>query len=145
MKDRSKGKIEKMTEWMGSVPSLAVHTLAFIAAFAVGVFSVAPWDMVLLVLTTAVSLEAIYLAIFIQMTVNRQSIELQEVSEDVEVIQKEVEEIGDDVEDIQEDVEEITEEEKEAEMRELKQAVTMETLAHDMQRILVEIEGLKKK
>ncbi len=152
-KNRTKSKIERTTEWMGSIPSLVVHTIAFIAAFAVGVFDFAPWDMVLLVLTTAVSLEAIYLALFIQMTVNRQGQELQEVSEDVEdiqediedisedveEIQKDVEEISEDVEDIQEDVEDISEEEPS------QQAATLESLARDMQRILLEIESLKKK
>ncbi len=75
----------------------------------VAIFHYAPWDMVLLIVTTVVSLEAIYLAIFIQMTVNRQAKELHDVSEDVEEIQEEVEEISKDVEEISEDVEDIQE------------------------------------
>jgi peptidoglycan hydrolase CwlO-like protein len=77
---------------------------------------------VLLFLTTIVSLEAIYLSIFIQMTVNQQAKELEEVSEDIEEIQedvegiqKDVDEIQEDVEEIQEDVEEIQEEVKDQE------------------------------
>lgn len=100
---------ERLTSWIGSIPSLLVHTLAFASAFLVAVFHYAPWDMVLLLVTTVVSLEAIYLAIFIQMTVNRQAKELHEVSEDVEEIQEDVEEISKDVEEISEDMEEISE------------------------------------
>jgi uncharacterized membrane protein len=60
----------RATRWVGSTQSLLVHTVLFLVAFilvAVGV----PVDRVLLVLTTIVSLEAIYLSIFIQMSVNR--------------------------------------------------------------------------
>lgn len=68
------------------------------------------FDKILLILTTLVSLEAIYLSIFIQMTVNKHSEELEEVSEDIEEIQEDVDEIQENIEDIQEDVEKTTEE-----------------------------------
>ena len=62
----------QLTQWVGTPLSIILHTLFFIGIFALSLFG---WtlDKILLVLTTAVSLEAIYLAIFIQMTVNRQS------------------------------------------------------------------------
>ncbi|MEK7613959.1 MAG: DUF1003 domain-containing protein [Patescibacteria group bacterium] len=101
------GMYEKITHWMGSPSSIAVHTLAFLGAFMVGVLGVAPWDMVLLVLTTVVSLEAIYLALFIQMTVNRNTMSLREVEKDVDEIQEDIEEIHENVEEISEDVEDI--------------------------------------
>jgi methyl-accepting chemotaxis protein len=66
-------------------------------------------DQILLVLTTAVSLEAIYLAIFIQMTVNRQETRLHEVGEDIDEIHEDVEELGKDIDEIQEDLGEISE------------------------------------
>lgn len=100
---------EKITRWTGSPSSIALHTVVFICAFLVGVFGVAPWDMVLLVLTTIVSLEAIYLALFIQMTVNRNTMALREVEKDVDEIQEDIEEIQEDVEDISEDVEGMSE------------------------------------
>lgn len=62
----------KITAWVGSTGSLILHTLLFIASFGLTLFGVS-FDTVLLILTTAVSLEAIYLAIFIQRSVNRQS------------------------------------------------------------------------
>lgn len=62
----------------------------------------------MLILTTVVSLEAIYLSIFIQITVNHQAMKLTAVSEDVEEISEDVEEISEDVEGISEDVEEIS-------------------------------------
>ncbi|MCC6323696.1 DUF1003 domain-containing protein, partial [Candidatus Nomurabacteria bacterium] len=64
-------------------------------------------DKILLVVTTLVSLEAIYLSIFIQMSVNRQARKLHAVARDVEEIQEDVEEIQEDVEGIEKDVDEI--------------------------------------
>jgi low affinity Fe/Cu permease len=130
--------VDKVTGWVGSPASVFLHTIVFAAAFAIGLFDYAPWDMVLLVLTTAVSLEAIYLAIFIQMTVNRHTKSLQEVEEDIDEIQEDVDEIQEDVDEIQEDVEEDNKLEE-------KEAATLESLARDMRSILSEIEELKKK
>ncbi|MBP6860027.1 MAG: DUF1003 domain-containing protein [Candidatus Pacebacteria bacterium] len=100
---------DNATTWVGSPASVIAHTAFFIVAFLAGVIGFAEWDMVLLVLTTLVSLEAIYLAIFIQMSVNRQARELEEVSEDIDEIQEDIDEIQEDVEEISEDVEEISE------------------------------------
>lgn len=58
-----------------------------------------------MILTTAVSLEAIYLAIFIQMTVNRTTESLAGVEEDIDDIQEDIDDIQEDVsEDSIEDV-----------------------------------------
>lgn len=103
--------VDDVTGWIGSRASLVVHTAIFVASFGAAFFGFVPWDRMLLVVTTIVSLEAIYLSIFIQMTVNRQAREIQEVSEDVEEIQESVEELGENVEDIQDDIEEIAEDE----------------------------------
>jgi len=100
---------KKITQWIGSPQSILVHTIFFIVIFSLRFFDVSSSD-VLLILTTIVSLEAIYLSIFIQMTVNKHAEELEEVSEDIEEIQKDVDEIQEDVDEIQEDVEEIHEE-----------------------------------
>ena len=151
--------VERITSWTGSVPSLMVHTLAFFGAFALGVFQIASWELVLLVLTTIVSLEAIYLAILIQMTVNRNTAQLREVEHDIDEIQEDVEELGEDMgeiqedvediqedlEEIQEDVEEMTEEEKEEEERKQNQKITLEQLTGDVRRVLADLEALREK
>jgi len=98
----------RATRWVGSTGSLVLHTAIFFLSFLLFFLGV-PFDSILLVLTTIVSLEAIYLSIFIQMSVNRQTKQLREVSRDVEEIQEDVEGIQEDVEGIQEDVEEIQE------------------------------------
>jgi peptidoglycan hydrolase CwlO-like protein len=166
------GRIERIIAWIGSPASLAIHTIAFIAFFAASIFGLVNWDLMLLVLTTIVSLEAIYLAIFIQMSVNRQSISLREVEEDVGDIQEDIEELGEnveelgenvedlkeDVEDIQEDIGEISEDLKEdggevsadaaqmseAELRETKQAEMLEALTNDVRAILRSLESMKR-
>lgn len=78
----------KLTEMVGTPLSLIVHTLLFAGIFALRYLGVTT-DYILLILTTAVSLEAIYLSIFIQMTVNRNTESLEEVEEDIEDIQEE--------------------------------------------------------
>src|ERR1700761_3635872 len=88
--DTMKG-IEKLIVWVGSPASLVIHTIVFAVFFAASLLKLVAWELMLLVLTTAVSLEAIYLAIFIQMSVNRQGASLREVEEDVESIQENVE------------------------------------------------------
>ncbi len=107
---RQKQKIDIMSEgvsrWIGSSTSLVLHTALFVIAFILPFFGVR-FETVLLVMTTIVSLEAIYLSIFIQMSVNRQAKELELVSEDIEEIQEDVEEIQQDVEGIEKDVDEI--------------------------------------
>lgn len=101
--------IERLTTWIGSVPSLVVHTFLFGTTFLVAAVGLAPWDSVLLVVTTIVSLEAIYLAIFIQMSVNRAQQSLAEVEADVAGIEEDIEEISEDIEGIEKDVADIEE------------------------------------
>ena len=145
------GAIERLIVWIGSPASLALHTVLFIAFFAVSILKWVAWDLMLLVLTTIVSLEAIYLAIFIQMSVNRQSISLKEVEEDVEDIQEDIEELGENVEDLKEDVEDIQEdigeisEDGDDEARERKHAEMLETLTRDVSAMLKYLESLKTK
>jgi len=55
------------------------------------------FEHMLIILTTIVSLEAIYLALFIQMTVNKTSEEIEDVGEDIKEIQEDDE--ADDVHD----------------------------------------------
>ena len=142
---------ERVTTWIGSVPSLTLHTLFFLSSFIAAYLKYVPWETMLLVLTTLVSLEAIYLSIFIQMTVNRHQKELEEVSEDVGDIQEDIQEIsedvedlGEDVEDIQEGIQEMTEEEVAEEERKKNQAVSLEQLTNDVKRVLQDLEALKK-
>jgi len=99
---------EKIARNIGSVESLYVHTFFFIVSFLL-IFMGVPADRILLILTTVVSLEAIYLAIFIQMSVNKNTKSLEEVEEDLDEIQVDLDEIAEDVEDIQEDIDEIEE------------------------------------
>ncbi len=152
--ERSKIKLEKSadkaTRWIGSTSSLVVHTVLFAGAFALAFLGLG-LDRVLLVLTTIVSLEAIYLSIFIQMSVNKNTKDIEiiqedveEIQEDVEGIEKDVDEIQKDVEEIQEDVEDIEEdstEDQKIEMKEAQAITAIQTILSQLQR---EIEQLKK-
>ena len=93
------------TRWIGSPKSISVHTFLFAVSFGAAWTGFVDEDRMLLILTTIVSLEAIYLAIFIQMTINEQAKDIDEIQEDIEEIQE-------DVDEIQEDVEEMSEEDK---------------------------------
>ncbi len=106
-KDPFEKKALKVTRWIGSPMSVVVHTIVFMGSFATAVFGVLPLDRMLLILTTLVSLEAIYLSLFIQMTVNYQGETIEEVEHDIDEIQEDIDEIQEDVEEILEDVEEV--------------------------------------
>ena len=105
--------LEKVTDgvmwWIGSIPSLIVHSIVFATAFLMPVFGIVSVDKMLLVLTTVLSLEAIYLAIFIQMSVNRSQEHIDDIREDIEEIQDDIEEISEDIEEISEDIDDIQE------------------------------------
>jgi uncharacterized protein YoxC len=142
-----KSKLEaislKLTESIGSTTSLAIHTVLFVGIFALHLFGVGFAD-ILLILTTAVSLEAIYLAIFIQMTVNRNTQSLEEVEEDIDEIQEDVEGLEKDIDEIQEGVDEIAESDKIEVVPNLHTVRTLEQIKQDVQKLLDDIEQLKR-
>lgn len=142
---------QRLTSWVGSPASLILHTLVFGGFFLLVVFGLLELETMLLILTTVVSLEAIYLAIFIQMTVNMNTESLREVEEDIDEIQEDVEEINEDIDEIQEDVEEIGEDleelhedDEEEERRDVAQARSIDVLTENVRRILEDLEALKK-
>jgi uncharacterized protein YoxC len=102
----------KATRYIGSLPSLIIHSAFFVGIFALQFFGFS-FDQIMLILTTVVSLEAIYLSIFIQMTVNHQVERIAEVSEDIDDIQEDVEDISEDVEEMSKDIDDIQEDVKE--------------------------------
>jgi len=128
-----------ITRWVGSPMSVVIHTVIFAASFMGVVTHVINFDRMLLILTTVVSLEAIYLAIFIQMTLNNQSQSIAEVSEDVEEIQEDVDYIQQDVEELQEDVEDMTEETP----AEDEQQKALNSISNDLQRLIADVDRLK--
>ncbi len=138
--ERRKIKLEKTadkaTRWIGSTRSLIVHTVLFALAFSLPLFGIG-LDRVLLVLTTILSLEAIYLAIFIQMSVNKNTKDIEIIQEDVEEIQEDVEEIEKDVDEIQKDVDEIQED-----VEEIQEDV--EEIEKDVDEIQEDIEEIEE-
>jgi uncharacterized membrane protein len=155
---------EIVTNWMGSIPSIIIHTVLF-CLFLLSPFLGYDLEKSLLVLTTIVSLEAIYLALFIQISINRQSQTIEEVSEDIEEIQEDIEEVSEeleemsedieeiqeDVEDIQEDVEEIQEEdeleeteEQIEEARKKDQKIRLEKIESILEKLLKDISDARK-
>lgn len=96
---------DRCIHWIGSPASLIVHSLFFITSLTLGVFGV-PWVAVLLVLNTTVSLEAIYLAILIQISINRNTKSLEEVEENIDEIQENVGDIEESLEELELDGEE---------------------------------------
>lgn len=133
-----------ITRWIGSPQSIIVHTILFALSFVFTIVGLVPFEKMLLILTTIVSLEAIYLALFIQMTVNHTTQTIEAVGEDIEDIQEDVDEIQKDVDELQEDVEEITEEEEEEDRRKREQRNTLEQIQTDLRKLMDDIERLKK-
>jgi len=142
----------RATRWLGSPVSIIFHTIFFAISFGLVAYGIA-FDKVLLFVNTIVSFEAIYLSIFIQMSVNRQTKQLREVSKDVEEIhenveemQEDVEEIQEDIDEIQEDVEEIQEEDDGAgEKKELADREMLERIEHSLRDLGKEIAEMKRR
>jgi len=161
LKMRPADALEKLsmraTRWIGSISSLLVHTALFIIFFALYFYGI-NIEKILLVLTTIVSLEAIYLSIFIQMSVNRQSKRLHavardvgeiqedidEIQEDVDEIQEDIDEIQEDVDEIQEDVEDIQEDEENEEIYQKKDEEVMARIEETMKLLVSEISEFKE-
>ena len=94
----------KITRWVGTPTSIIIHTFLFAGAFLAYYFGI-KFETVLLVLTTIVSLEAIYLSLFIQFSVNITKESLEDVEEDLGEIQEDVGALEGGFGEIQEDVE----------------------------------------
>jgi uncharacterized protein YoxC len=141
-----------ITRWVGSLQSIVIHTVIFILSFGTVLLGVFSFDRMLLVLTTILSLEAIYLSLFIQMTVNytTETIEevehdIDEIQEDIDEMQEDVEEIQEDVDEIQEDVEEMSEEDKAEEAREMAEGKTLEQIYDGLKKLMQDVEKLQNK
>lgn len=147
-----------ITRWIGSPTSVVIHTIIFVGFFIAAAEEYIDYEQMLLFLTTIVSLEAIYLSIFIQMTINYTTQELKEVGEDIEELQVDIGEIQEDVGELQEDVEEISEdvgeiseeveetneEEKAEEERKAEQRKTLTDIQGDLRKLMQDISKLQK-
>lgn len=119
----------RLTRSIGTPTSVIIHSLFFVGIFSLHWLGF-PTSDILLILTTAVSLEAIYLSIFIQMSLNRTTESLEDVSEDVEEIAKDVDELQEDVEGIEGNVHEISKD--------------IDEIQEDVQGIEDEVEDISK-
>ena len=100
---------KKITQWIGTPQSIIVHTIFFVAMLSWFYVDVPNRDHILLVLTTVVSLEAIYQMLFLQLTVNQHGKELTEVKTAMDEVTETVEEMQETVEEVQETVGDIHE------------------------------------
>lgn len=132
-----------VTRWVGSPTSIVIHSVLFIGAFLATLDGIIPFDRMLLFLTTIVSLEAIYLSIFIQMTINYTTQSIQEVEEDIGEIQEDIGEIQEDVDELQEDVEEIAEEDESEKKEEVQEKITLDAIQSDLRKLMEHVEQLK--
>ena len=153
LKTENSTMLDKMADsvisWIGSTSSLVFHTLLFITSFLLPLFKVVDFEEMLLVLTTIVSLEAIYLSIFIQMSVNKSNKHIEvikedvnEIQEDIDEIQEDIDEIQEDIDEIQEDIDEIADDEDEDEHKEKAQNVILKSNVSNNKQ---EIKELKAK
>lgn len=142
--EKIKNKALAITRWVGSPASAILHTLLFAGSFLAVKFEWLEFDRMLLVLTTVVSLEAIYLAIFIQMTINYTAQEIEGVGQDIDEIQEDVEELHENVDILQEDVSEMSDEEIAEEARKQEQKKTLVDIQADLRRLLADVERLKQ-
>lgn len=146
-KDEAMNALEKLsykiTSSIGTPMSVIVHTVLFLGSLSLIFFGFSI-DHVLLILTTWVSLEAIYLSIFIQMTVNRNTKSLEEVEEDIEEIQEGVEDLEGDVEEISEEIDDIQAEDVKTDLEEEQEKITLKNIEDDLEKLQADITSLRE-
>lgn len=118
-----------LTQWIGTPISLVLHTVFFVAMFMLPLFGV-DFEEMLIMLTTIVSLEAIYLALFIQMTVNKTS--------------EHIEDVGEDIKEIEQDIDEIQEDDKEDDVHDESVAATLKSIERRLQQLQKDVNTLKE-
>ena len=147
-KNQMRKTAQRISRWVGSPASVFVHTFVFIASFFAVYLELIGFTEMLLILTTIVSLEAIYLAIFSQMTLNYASRELEGVSEDIEEMQVDIGELQEDVGEISEDVEEIAGDEMSGEAdekaRTMEQKKTLAEIQTDLRKLANDLSKLQQ-
>lgn len=114
---------ERLTEWVGTPTSVIVHTIFFAGMFFLVLFGWSLQDM-LLVLTTLLSIEAIYLALFIQMSINKTTESLEDVEKDIDIIQRD---------------------EKKDDIYDIEVAKTLKTIQSRLQKLQKDLDHLKEK
>ncbi len=119
-----------ITKWVGSTTSVLLHTVLFVISFALPSLGIVSFERMLLFLTTIVSLEAIYLSIFIQMSINMNNQNIEIIQEDIEELGEDIEELGEDIEELGEDIEELGED--------------IEELGEDIEELEGDIEEIQK-
>lgn len=146
IKDEAINALEKLsfkiTSSIGTPVSVILHTIVFGSFFMLLFFGVS-FNLVLLILTTLLSIEAIYLALFIQITVNRNTKSLEEVEEDIEEIQEDVEGLEGDVEEISEEIEDIAAEDIKTDMEEEQSKITLKNIEEDLEKLQSDISALR--
>jgi len=96
-------------EWIGSTSSIIIHSVIFFITLISHWIFHFNFDNVLLVLTTVVSLEAIYLSIFIQRSVNQHSTRLEEVEESLDGVEESLDDVEQSIDDVEESLDDVEE------------------------------------
>ena len=99
-----------ITRWIGSITSVVLHTILFSVSFLLPYLGIVKFEKMLSIVTNIVSLEAIYLSIFIQMSINLNNENIETIQEDIDEISETIDEILDEVDDDNDDLKMVIEE-----------------------------------
>ena len=130
-----------ITKWIGSTTSVIFHTLLFIVSFTLPYTGYVTYERMLLFLTTIVSLEAIYLSIFIQMSINMSHENIEVIHDNIEELGENIEELGENIEEIQEEMHEEDEEDTFIET----EAKILQSIQESLNTLQRELELLKRR
>ena len=130
---------DKVSRWIGSTASLITHTIFFLIAFVSHWLFGWAFGFILLVLTTAVSLEAIYISIFIQRSVNQQGVRLEEVEESLDDVEEALDDVEEGLDEVEEGLDDV---EKSLARRSKAKNATHEQVLTDLQDTAKKIEAL---
>ena len=136
---------DRLMRAVGTTASLLLHTLIFLFFLSSHWFFGLDFDTILLVLTTVVSLEAIYLAIFIQRSVNQQSLRLNEVEEALDDVEESIDEVEETLDDVEEALDEAEEDIADIAKDTVKQMEEpLDEVVAEMKKMLKEFKAIMK-
>ncbi len=96
--------------WLGTIQSVVIHTFVFSGFYAAAILAGGTdGDHIISIFTNILSIEAIYLSIFIQLSVNRSNKNVEQIKEDVSELNENIDDIAEDVSELNENIDDIAE------------------------------------
>lgn len=94
---------------LGTIQSVVIHSIIFASFYCSAWIFPSQSDHIISLFTNLLSIEAIYLSVFIQLSVNRNNEHVEQIKEDVSELNENIDDIAEDMSELNENVDDIAE------------------------------------